>query len=188
MRLFFDEIMSALKKNLRNAGVENIYNKKIKRLYEQSEKIISGCKPSMAVKDISVGNIILEKNRDAVRLIDPREAVPYLKKTHAKGNVAIDLAGYYVSIERKETELNKTKFKISLDFIKNDIDKEKKQYIKNGAFSEIFYVFCLCLWYSVYISCRCKYCLSPERRWLYKKMIFRLSKNIGQLENLLKNG
>jgi putative hydrolase of the HAD superfamily len=165
--LFFEELLNSLRLNLQKAGLGDC-EKNLNQF--QSEAFVN----SVVHKDLSVVNIILNKDKDKIYFIDPRRAVPYGENSEAMGSVAIDLAGYFVSMSRKELELRKFDQTISLAMIFQRMENEVKKYIEEGIFSRQFWNLCLTLWYSVYAACKCDYCTAPERVWLYEEMRNRL--------------
>jgi len=179
--LFFDELVSALKINLEKAGLSEKLSDDLKRIIEKKESILKNFVPSLAHKDLSLGNIILSDDGDKVRFIDPRVAVPYLPESKASGNVAIDLIGYRISVERKELEVRKININVDYSSLFAEIENQIKGYICAGVFTEDFKKLCEVLWYSVYSACKCDYCTASERLWLYNEMVRRL-------ENVMEHG
>ncbi len=106
----------------------------------------------------------------SVKFIDPRQALPYLEESAAIGNVVFDLAGYYTSIWRKELELQRKNEAISLEMLKYTITREIAKYEQDRIFSHALLELSLLYWLSVYLACKCDYCTSPERLWLYQAM------------------
>ncbi|KKQ79581.1 MAG: Hydrolase [Parcubacteria group bacterium GW2011_GWC2_38_7] len=172
--LFFDELISALKINLEKAGLSEKLSDDLNRIIEKKELILKSYVSSFAHKDLSVGNIILSDDGEKVRFIDPRVAVPYLTESKAIGNVAIDLIGYRISLERKELEVRKTNINVDYSSLFQEIENEIKGYICAGVFTKEFKKLCEVLWYSVYSACKCDYCTASERLWLYNEMVRRL--------------
>lgn len=173
-RLFLKELIEALSINLERAGLKKegiLFLSKLKRdLNNPANQAIS----SLAHKDFSVGNVIISDKNRLVKFIDPRNSIPYLTKSNAIGNVAVDIYGYLVSIERKEMEIQREYPSASMELIKEEINKEAMRYINDGVFSSVISKACRALWYSVYTACRCEYCISPDRVWLYNCMVQRL--------------
>lgn len=168
--LFFLEILDALRVNLKKAGAKDILaSDKITSLGLREEEFIPEYIPSLSHKDLAVANIRIGEN-NGVSFIDPRLAVPQLESSKAIGNVAIDLAGYYVSILRKEGELRRRNPSISLSFLTIPIEREIERYQRRLIFSDKLKDLCLLAWYSIYLACRCEYCMAPSRIWLYEKM------------------
>ena len=61
------------------------------------------------------------------------------------------------------------------------LEKELDYYIKQQkAFSKSFWHLCQIVWYSVYSACKCEYCTSAERCWLYDEMVIKLKKLISE--------
>jgi len=133
-----------------------------------------------------VGNIIVSEKKKSVYFIDPRKAVPYLNTSRALGNVSVDLIGYYVSVLRKEMELKRKNSEVLLSSIKMAIKKEIKDYEKNHIFNPLLKDLCFLVWFSVYVACKCDYCMSKERVWLYKKMRENTKFYLKKLINILK--
>lgn len=173
-KLFFEELLNAIQLNLQKAGLAK-YAEKLNKF--QLEIFAT----SLAHKDLSAGNIILNQKTEKIYFIDPRRAVPYMEDSKAPGSVATDLAGYFVSMFRKELELRKSDQTISLPTILSRIESEAREYIKQGVFSQQFWDLCLTHWYSVYAACNCDYCLAPERVWLYEEMKAKLIKRLSEL-------
>lgn len=171
--LFFRELMEALKVNLKKAGFPEVEIGKANQLEIFERTFVGSSLSSLIHKDFSVSNIIVGK-QDSVRFIDPREAVPYLEHSKAIGNVAFDLVGYYVSVLRKEMELQRNNPNLSLGNIIHSIEQEIESYKRENIFSKALEKLCLAVWYSVYSACKCEYCTSPERKWLYDEMVNRL--------------
>jgi len=176
--LFFDEIISALKINFEKAGLSEKLLFDLNRIIEKKKIILKNFVLSLAHKDLSLGNIILSDDGEKVRFIDPRVAVPYLTESKASGNVAIDLIGYLVSIQRKELEVRKTNQDVDYSSLFAEIENQIKTYISAGAFTEEFRKLCEILWYSVYAACKCDYCTASERLWLYNEMVRRLENGL----------
>lgn len=171
MKDFYEEILKALHKNLLKANLLNKNNLNLLELLKGNELIfINNCLSSMTHKDLTVGNIIINlKNRNAY-FIDPRASVPYSNEKEKYGNIGIDLVGYYISVLRKEMEIKKKSDHISLTAMKKHITSEIAYYIKEGVTSQPFIDLCNLFWYSVYMACKCDFCLSSERVWLYAEM------------------
>lgn len=169
-KLFFNELIDALSVNFEKADIKKEGNLFLNKLKANADMFIKQTISSLAHKDFSVGNIIIWDEDKSVKFIDPRNAVPYLIKSKAMGNVAIDIAGYLVSIERKEMELQHEYPLASLKLIKDEIGKEIEKYYNEGVFSPMVLNACMALWYSVYVACKCEYCVS-KKEWLYNKMV-----------------
>jgi len=179
-KLFFNELLSALKINFEKAEWPIAEAAEILEKIKKNEKhFLTHNICSMAHKDLSVGNIIVKD--DKAYFIDPRQAVPYLEKSKAIGNVAIDLAGYYVSVIRKDLELKRSGAEVNLQSLIQQIESEAEKYIKNKVFNRDFWQLCRAIWYSVYSACKCDYCIAPERLWLYNEMVERLKKILRQI-------
>ena len=175
--LFFEELMSVLKFNLRKAELWPEYEEVVLRIEARKNIFLQNFVGSFSHKDLSVGNILVSDDNKQVRFIDPRLAIPYLEENHPSGNVVIDLIGYYVSFLRKELEAKHEAANIDLSEINQDIKKEIKVYQGNEIFTEEIKTLSMAAWYSVYAACKCDYCTAPERVWLYDEMVNRL-KNI----------
>ncbi len=175
---FFDELIVALKINIDKAGLSEKLLPAISALEQQKDKTLNRYVASLAHKDLSVGNIILSNDGDKVRFIDPRSAIPYLEESKASGNIAIDLIGYLVSLQRKEMEVKQLNKNIDYSDLVNEVENEIKGYICAGVFTEDFKKLCEALWYSVYAACKCDYCTAPERLWLYNEMVRRLEQTL----------
>lgn len=119
--------------------------------------------------DFSVTNIICQPDCNA-RLIDPRWSTPGGRpyETAPFGSIAIDCASIFVSLERKDLERDA----LGLPGLK--LSKELYPLIEGLVTNQVFnwrtFNLCLAQAYAVYCACRCDYCLSPERSWLYEKM------------------
>jgi len=172
-KFFLDELINALSINFKRAGLRKEVVSFLEILKDNSDafnQVVS----SLAHKDFSVGNIIISNKDESVKFIDPRIAIPYAMRSSAMGNVAVDITGYLVSIERKEMELQRERPSTSLKFIKEEIECEIKRYYNERVFSPVVLKACMVLWYSVYSACKCEYCTAPERVWLYDNMVQRL--------------
>lgn len=174
--LFFAELLEAFKINLVKAGLVEKFSDKLQIIEEKKYKILEKFVASFAHKDLSVGNIIVSNDREYVRFIDPRSAVPYLEDSKASGNVIIDLIGYQVSLYRKEMEAKQNKQDLDFSKINLEIEQAISEYQAQGIFTEELKMLCLAVWYSVYAACKCDYCTAPERLWLYNEMVRRLKK------------
>lgn len=171
MEDFYKEIIGALYKNLLEANLLNKNNLSLLKLLESNESIfIKNCLSSMAHKDLTVGNIVVNLKNNSSYFIDPRVSVPYSNEKEKYGNIAIDLIGYYISVLRKDMEIKKNSNHISLMSIKKRITSEITYYIGENVTSQPFVDLCNLFWYSVYLACKCDFCLSPERKWLYDEM------------------
>jgi|GEM_PF-899505 len=179
--LFFDEIINAIKINLVKAGLSGRLTKEVETIVSHKKTVLEKYISSLAHKDLSVGNIIVSDDGDKVRFIDPRGAVPYLDESKASGNVAIDLIGYLISMQRKELEVKQKNKNIDYTDLVTEVEDQIKNYIDAGVFTEEFRKLCEVLWYSVYFACKCDYCTAPERLWLYNEMGRRLEKTLAQL-------
>lgn len=173
-RLFLEELIEALDINLEKAGLKKEGASFLGKLERDSNSLIHQTISSLAHKDFSLGNVLISDKNGSVKFIDPRISIPYLTKSDAIGNVAVDVHGYLVSIERKEMEIQREYPSASLELIKKEIEKEIARYIKEGVFSSVVSEVCRAFWYSVYAACRCEYCTSPERVWLYDIMVQQL--------------
>lgn len=167
-KLFFKELIDALSINLKKINMDEEGYLFLNKLKANADIFIKQTISSLAHKDFSVGNIIISNEDKSVKFIDPRIAIPYLTKSIAMGNVAIDIAGYLVSIERKEMELQHEYPLVSLKMIRDEIEKEIEKYYNEGVFSPMVLNACMVLWYSVYVACKCEYCVS--KKWLYNTM------------------
>jgi hypothetical protein len=184
-QLFLNELLEALKINLSKAELtDNGELKIIDKIASSAEIFTYQFIPSVAHNDLTVGNIIVDDSLKSVRFIDPRGAVPYLEIADSNSNVVIDLTGYYVSVLRKGMELQKENPSNSISFIENQIAKHILVNY-NKAFSPMLRLLCVMVWYSVYIACKCDYCTSAERLWLYEKMKLELLCFLKQLEKNL---
>ncbi|MEK9175329.1 MAG: hypothetical protein AAB795_01925 [Patescibacteria group bacterium] len=165
---FLRELLRALIANLRLADMADELNlKKLSRLRTISTKYFQ---PSIIHRDLTMGNIMLRDISHEPRLIDPRHAIPYLNDGYIFGNVAFDLAGYYVSLQRKEMQLKRKDLRFNLASIVELVRSEVDDYIRSGVFDITLFNLCLLVWYSIYSACRCDYCLANKRKWLYAKM------------------
>ena len=132
-----------------------------------------GCITSMAHRDLSAVNIL--GTPDNVKLIDPREAVPGATRGAPFASPSIDLIELDVSLERKEMEMQVLAgARIPLKarrLVKQKIIELKRR----GEINQTLIDLCYAAVYSSYTACRCDYCLSPERQWLYEAMIQKAS-------------
>lgn len=182
---FFDEIISAIECNLEKSNMINIFQEKLNRIKKSSKKITINNIPSIVHKDLSVGNIIISSND--IFFIDPRSIIPHSKVEAPVGNIAIDLVGYYVSMLRKNMELKNDAKSKNIYPVINTIEDEVKYYEDHKIFSVAFKDLCFMVWYSIYLSCRCDYCLSVDRVWLYEKMKEGFSFHLNKLFNFCQN-
>jgi hypothetical protein len=172
MNNFFVELIKAIKQNIKQAGLWDRNTVRFLNKIERSKKIfLDNATGSLAHKDLTAGNIIIDKNgSNLVRFIDPRNSLPYLKKSFPSGNISVDIIGYYITILRKEME-HKKLFgdKISTTakkIIRQELNNYKNEGIVNGNLLDLTMFF----WYSVYLACKCEYCTSKKRKWLYDEM------------------
>lgn len=170
---FLQELLDALKVNLTLAGLIDNYGNIFDRVGSSQEMFLSGYIPSLAHKDLSLGNIVVSDDGARVKLIDPRATVPHLEQTGsdiALGNIAIDLVGYQVSLFRKHLELVHLGKTDQLALILNEVSAAIASYIQRGVFPDQMKLLCEAVWYSVFSTCKCNYCLAPDRKWLYSHM------------------
>jgi len=168
---FYKELTRALRKNLLEAGLLNESGLNLVKLLKSNKSIfIKNCLPSMVHKDLTVGNVVINLENNLSYFIDPRISLPYLNEKEKYGNIAIDLVGYYISVLRKDMEIKKNSNHISLMPIKKRIAGEIAYYVRGGVTSQPFVDLCNLFWCSVYLACRCDFCLSPERKWLHEEM------------------
>lgn len=183
-RSFFDELISALEKNLALGGfTEEEIGKYVPELIQKQSSFLDLALPSLLHRDLSVGNIMVSKQSRKVRFIDPRDQVPQLNEGRnfsTGGSIAFDLVGYYVSVLRKNRELE-VSHSLQMPELIESIEKEISSYKDKGVFSSGLEKLCLAVWYSVYVGCRCDYCLAPERKWLYNEMVDNLKRQLDEL-------
>jgi len=185
---FSQELLSALKLNLIRAGLMEQVDDFFDVAERYQEKFIAGCIPSLAHKDFSVVNIIISDDGTEVRFIDPRLTVPQLDQTQLNtplGNIAIDLVGYQISLIRKQLELRHSNKKDRLSPLLDEVLVTKENYIQNGVFTHPMGLLCEATWYSIFSACRCNYCLSPERKWLYNLMMGKTHSKLEELRKIL---
>jgi hypothetical protein len=181
--LFFAELIKALESNLQKAGLLGDEEQQcLIHLADQENLFTSEMISSLAHKDLSLGNVMVSDSHDAVFLIDPRQAIPYLVDSTALGNVSIDLVGYLVSLERKELELQKLDSTHSLGDMKQTVLEEIEKYLRLGAFTQNLLDLCFAVWYSVYAACKCDYCTAEERVWLYDDMVSKTKLAVKKLQ------
>lgn len=121
-------------------------------------------------RDLSVGNVVCAVD-GGVRLIDPRSLLPgAVEPSTGYGSAAADCAAFLVGLERKQAELlhrgNEQPRVPHNDFLVGTTER----LIANGLFDRPMFDLCHLHAYSVYLACRCDYCLAPERKWLYDLM------------------
>lgn len=185
---FFQELLDALKLNLTQAGLIDSYGDTLDRVGSSREKFLSECIPSIAHKDLSVGNIVVSDDSTRVKLIDPRLTVPHLEQTgsdSALGNIAIDIVGYQISLFRKQLELIHSGKTDRLTPLLNEVSAAIKSYIQGGVFTNEMKLLCETVWYSVFSACKCNYCLAPERKWLYDLMVEKTHSEIEEFKERL---
>jgi hypothetical protein len=173
-RLFSKELINALSINLEKAGLSKEGRLFLEKLELSLNKFNYQSISSLTHKDFSLGNILISDKNGAVKFIDPRISIPYTTESSAIGNIAVDILGYLVSIERKEMELQREYPLASLKSIKEEIEREIARYLNEGVFSYAVSEACKAFWYSVYAACKCEYCTSQERIWLYDNMVQQL--------------
>jgi HAD superfamily hydrolase (TIGR01549 family) len=168
----FQELLEAININLDKAEMLDEKQKYFLNKVEENKNIFTEhLKISLSHKDLTAGNIIINKAKKRSYFVDPRATLPNLqKKDFSWGNIGFDLAGYYVTTVRKEMELQKDSPQNNLNEIKKEIEIKKEKWIKNHIINEKFFDLCVLFWYSVYLSCKCDYCMSPKREWLYIEM------------------
>ncbi len=169
---FFVELIKAIEQNMKKA---QLLNKKsinfLCKIKKNKEIFTNNATGSLAHKDLTAGNIIINlKNSNPVRFIDPRKALPYLDESFSMGNVSVDLAGYYVTILRKEMEHRELFGDSSLINAKILIEQEIEDYINKKIINRQLLDLVVFFWYSVYLACKCEYCTSKKRKWLYDEM------------------
>lgn len=181
---FFQELLDVSAVNLTLAGIINSYGDTLDRVGSSREKFVSEYVPSLAHKDLSVGNIVVSDDGTSVKLIDPRLTVPHLEQTKpdtSLGNIAIDIVGYQISLLRKQLELIHSGKTDRLSPLLNELSTEIKRYCQDGVFTDQMKLLCETVWYSVFSACKCNYCLAPEREWLYTLMVEKTHEKLGQL-------
>jgi len=159
---FVQELFSALIGNLQGAGIE-FPSQNVSRLDLMGSGILTPIH-----RDCSVVNII--GNADGVRFIDPRSCVPHGTQGGHYGSPAIDMVALWISLTRKELEIERQSSGFSLgasDDIRVLISKREDE----GWFSPKLITLCEAVVWSQYAACRCAYCMAPERSWLYERMV-----------------
>lgn len=170
-KLFLDDLIAAIRINLKKAGIgDDDFRPLADQIRRMRRLFICDFIPSLSHNDLSVGNVIVDDRSRNIKFIDPRAAVPYLDKSRADGNIVVDLVGYYISVLRKEAELQKSKPLISLYPLRNTIEKAVDACGRQKIFTPLLKDLCNLLWYSVYAACNCAYCTAIERIWLYESM------------------
>lgn len=183
--LFLKEIFSALEVNLKKARIKNReILVAIKKFKKNSSQFISCFVSSLAHKDLTVGNIVVNNKKQTVRFIDPRHAIPHLEKSSVNGNIVFDLTGYYISILRKERELAHDKGIFLPAGIPLIIKEKIEKYEKEKVFTEGLKEICMLVWYSIYLACKCNYCMSKQRIWLYNEMLEKFKEHLKKLQKL----
>lgn len=178
--LFFEEVISAIRVNLNKSGLRELQSKLL-NLKRDKKEYLKKVRCSLIHKDLSPGNIVVKNNKQPF-FIDPRRSLPYLtKKQSLYGNIAFDLAMYWVSILRKEEEIRKKYPNFSLAATKTAIIKEFKKYRQAGVFNKKLQDLAIVWAFSVFAACQCDYCLDPSRVWLYKKMVMQTKKRLEKL-------
>jgi hypothetical protein len=184
---FFQELLDALKVNLTLGGIIGDYYGTLDKVESSREKFLGVCIPSLAHKDLSVGNIVVSDNGTSVKLIDPRTVVPHLDQTgpdSALGNIAIDIVGYQISLYRKQLELIHSGKTDRLTPLLHEVSAAIKSYIQDGFFTDEMKLLCETVWFSVFSACKCNYCLAPEREWLYNLMVEKTREKLGRLSKV----
>ena len=101
--------------------------------------------PSLAHRDLSVGNILISDDGKVVKFIDPRSVVPHLGKTpdtRSRGNIVLDLVSYRISLMRKHAELNHLGKNDSLLPLLEEVAVTIKDYMNRGAFTQQMLLLC----------------------------------------------
>lgn len=177
-RLVWQELVDALMINLEKAGLSSpATDKFLSRLQTKKDQILAVFQPSLSHNDASAVNIMVRTDWQ-IRFIDPRLALPYLEETQALGNLALDLAAYYVSLERNRLKLEKAKSSLNISPLLTRVDEVVQEYIQAGVFTEELFQLAKLVWYSVYAACKCSYCTAKERVWLYKLMVQKVKKQM----------
>ena len=166
------DIFETIDVNFKKANIElGEWNKKKIKIYKNIINNESIGYLSLTHNDLSVGNILVNvAENPSVKFIDPRSSLPQHDITFFSGNVALDLVGYFVSIERKHLEVSNNDSLVAFEGSKNNFRKYVNIYRDNKIFSDIFLNIIFLAWYSSYLGCVCEYCLSEDRKYLYKEM------------------
>ena len=168
---FFTELINALEVNLRKAGwLDTGLIKKIEQLRNELSVYCQISTSSCVHKDLSLGNIVIADDKKEAFFIDPRPVIPHLAGRSSRGSVAVDLTGYLVSLQRKESELQRIDPDFSLKTLIEKVAEEISGYEKKGVFAIRLKELCVLFWHSVYVACKCDYCTAAERLWLYQEM------------------
>jgi hypothetical protein len=179
---FLREILETTRINLSRAGILEKSNfSALAEMIERKRCIFSSsAKASLIHRDLTVGNIMVYGQE--IKLIDPRTVIPYGGRNYTVyGNTAWDLAGYLISLERKNAELSANN-KPDISALISDANLCASELRDMGYFNDHLWRLCRLAWFGVYAACRCDYCLSPERRWLYDSMKNNLHDEIMNLE------
>lgn len=155
------EICGALESNARAAGISS---REIPRAFLEDVAFV----PCLCHRDLSVVNVVCSTD-GGVRLIDPRVSIPGGERSAPSlGSSAIDAAAFLVSLERKELE--RARLGLPVLGLTDHFRAAVTRWTANGLFNAPMLDLCLAHAYSVYVACRCDYCLAPEREWLYDLM------------------
>lgn len=176
---FVDETLAALRVNLDQAGLLPELISALGRIESARNHWRQGLAISACHRDLMMGHIYIQKNGDelTIRLADPKSAVPRLDETpeglgrvpSSLGCPAVDLAHLEISLYRRQLELQRVNPAVNLPSLAQ-VRANVVHWIAQERFTRPFYELCLAAYFSAYAGCRCDYCLSPERRWLYDQM------------------
>jgi hypothetical protein len=186
---FVDEILAAVRVNLRQAGLlpelENDLALAESVRDRWSERLVISC----CHRDLTVEHICFRRNDEGltVRLVDPKSSVPWLdempegfeRSPNSLGCAAIDLAHLEISLLRWQNVMRRVNARItlaSLEWVRAQV----RDWIDQRRFTLAFYELCRAACFSAYAGCRCAYCLAPERRWLYDQMVFESRRSLAR--------
>ncbi|RME58395.1 HAD family hydrolase [Candidatus Parcubacteria bacterium] len=134
--------------------------------------------------DLSVVNIVLDKEGN-ITFIDPSMKLPRTKIKKCPQSTLVDYAALAVSLERKRRERQQRRYsdiKTSLLYWE---DVCKRNWENNGIAAELIYSLACIFYASLYLNCRCNYCLHPSRKWMFSYTKKQLCIHIAQLTDIL---
>lgn len=164
------EILQAIELNTVKAGLH---------IRQITAHKIASYVPCLTHRDLSVSNVMVDKE-SRVHLIDPRREIPGAPLySIGFGSVAVDLASFLVSLERKEYERNRAGLE-SLPLVEM-FRKTVDSLLEQGLFNESMLDLCIVHAYSIYAACKCDYCTASERSWLYEIMCVRFQEALERI-------
>jgi hypothetical protein len=191
MKAYFTELVIALRSNLRKGGILESTEDDIAAIASRPDRFLSGVPASACHRDVATDNIYFRRSEDArwltVKFADPRRYLPFLESAEmaavdhtppAWGSVAADYAALWISLSREEQEIRHQRSSIHLDAHKS-VRAAVENAVTRGLFSQSFFTLNLAVFTSLYVGCKCEYCLDPVRKWLYDQMVVECRRLLG---------